>query len=227
MWCGTSPSPGQEGLDVSRYVPRQRRCGARPTDPCASHNWLVVDTETTGLSKADRVIEVGVVFGEGAEATGDWSCLVNPGCSVEGNRAAQVHGITDAELADAPSFAQVAEQVADLLFLPGRQVWAYNAPFDHRMLMSELDSVGIVSAQPAVWMEIQDVLELLPLDLKLWRADGRRQRAKLSAVVNKLGWKWKDYEGREHQAHRALGDAHAAAHVLTTAMRVSSGRMAK
>ncbi len=67
----------------------------------------VVDTETTGLYPGgDRVIELAVVRIEpNAEPVLVLDTLLNPGRRVA---ATEIHGITDADVADAPTFADVA-----------------------------------------------------------------------------------------------------------------------
>jgi len=96
-----------------------------------------VDLETTGTHAAgDRITEIGVVRVErdardGAVRTTEWSSLVNPGVPIP--PAIQVlTGITDAMVAPAPSFAQVARDVTALL--AGCVFVAHNARFDYGFL---------------------------------------------------------------------------------------------
>jgi DNA polymerase III subunit epsilon len=96
-----------------------------------------VDLETTGTHAAgDRITEIGVIRVErdahgGPPRITEWSSLVNPGVPIPA--AIQVlTGITDAMVAPAPSFAQVAREVAELL--AGCIFVAHNARFDYGFL---------------------------------------------------------------------------------------------
>lgn len=94
--------------------------------------WLEVpiaflDVETTGRDpQKDRVIELGIVVGtfgtlDNLQRHG-W--MINPGVPVSAESSA-VHGITDADSAGKPTFAEVAPQI--LAVLEGCVPAAYNA----------------------------------------------------------------------------------------------------
>ena len=99
-----------------------------------------VDLETTGTHAArDRITEIGIVRVD-ADADGgiprvtEWSSLVNPGITVPAAIVA-LTGITDAMIADAPSFASLARDVTQLL--GGCVFVAHNARFDYGFLKHE------------------------------------------------------------------------------------------
>lgn len=99
----------------------------------------IIDFETTGLTPGyDRVIEISVVRinpGEAPKLVFD--TLVNPQRSVS---ATEIHGITDADVADAPTFSAIA---ADLVaVLSGCVIAAYNVYFDIKFLDFELSNSG-------------------------------------------------------------------------------------
>ena len=88
-----------------------------PTTPCGIANLpidetpiAVVDLETTGLYPGcDRIVEISVVRlqpGRPAELVLD--TLVNPRRRV---RATEIHGITDADVEDAPEFDELVGDV--------------------------------------------------------------------------------------------------------------------
>ncbi|GLX06584.1 3'-5' exonuclease [Microbispora sp. NBRC 16548] len=85
---------------------------------------VVLDTETTGMDGV--IIEIAVVDA----CTGETllNTLVNPGTVPIEPGARAVHGITDAELQDAPTWQEVGP--AFLQAVDGRRILAYNAPFD-------------------------------------------------------------------------------------------------
>ncbi len=86
----------------------------------------VVDFETTGLNAAvDRVVEVAVAHFSGFDPPQVvFSSLVNPDRPID-PRAQAVHGISDAAVAAAPFFGDVAGHLLDCL--RGRLISAYNA----------------------------------------------------------------------------------------------------
>lgn len=101
----------------------------------------MVDFETTGFSPArhDRVVEVGVVRVDHRGAIEDhWSTLINPGRDIG---ATFVHGITAADVFNAPAFKQVAPRL--IAAMGGRTVVAHNARFDLSFLRAELARAGI------------------------------------------------------------------------------------
>ena len=86
----------------------------------------VVDLETTGLHPGgDRIIEVAVVRVESnQQPTLLLDTLVNPRRHVS---ATEIHGITDADVADAPTFQEVAGNL--LAAISGCVFASYNVYF--------------------------------------------------------------------------------------------------
>lgn len=99
----------------------------------------VVDVETTGLYKSDRVVEVAVVTLDSSGTVTDvFESLVNPGRDVG---PTWLHQVTPSMVTDAPAFYDVAHHVASRL--DGAVVVAHNLSFDQRMLTTELTDAGI------------------------------------------------------------------------------------
>jgi DNA polymerase-3 subunit epsilon len=89
---------------------------------------LYLDTETTGNGPGDEIIQLAVLDDDGKVAL---ESLVKP--SIKINPEAQwVHGISDADLADAPRWFNVWPRLEPLL--AGRTVGIYNADFDLRLI---------------------------------------------------------------------------------------------
>ncbi len=107
--------------------------------------FTVLDLETTGLTPGvDRVIEVAVLrIDPGSEPKLVYDTLVNPRRSVA---ATEIHGITDADVADAPAFADIAGDLVDAL--AGSVVTAYNVYFDIRFLTREMEQAGLRHTPP-------------------------------------------------------------------------------
>lgn len=91
-------------------------------------DYLILDTETTGVGAHDEVIELGIIDNNG---TTHYHSLFKPQCPIH-PRAASVHGITHFDLADAPPFSEEWAHIAKIL--AGRTVLIYNAQFDTRLL---------------------------------------------------------------------------------------------
>ena len=103
---------------------------------------IVFDTETTGLDpqQGDRVVEIGCVELVNRCETGKvYHAYFNPGMAMP-SIAEQVHGLSDAFLADKPWFE---DQVEDLLdFLGDAPLIAHNANFDFGFVNNELGLCG-------------------------------------------------------------------------------------
>lgn len=165
--------------------------------------FAVVDCETTGLDPiTDRIIECAIILldKQGTEESA-WSTLVNPRIGV---RASFVHGLHDADVATAPLFEDVAEQVAS--FLDGRAFVAHNANFDAGFLEASLKRAGIDCSIPAgrrvCTMELS----------KIYLPEGRHS---LQAAAERAGIK-------QQPEHRALADARIAAELLRYYMRAEA-----
>jgi DNA polymerase III epsilon subunit family exonuclease len=90
--------------------------------------YAVIDVETTGFSPiSDRVVEAACVIVDERAIVRTWSSLVNPDRAIP-EYATRVHGITDADVRDAPPFERVQRQLFALCY--GATVVAHNASFD-------------------------------------------------------------------------------------------------
>jgi DNA polymerase-3 subunit epsilon len=101
----------------------------------------IVDLETTGAHPAwDRVTEIAVVEVQDGEVVSEWSTLVNPGTSIPPAIQA-LTGITNAMVADAPTFEDLAPGLYERL--EGRVFVAHNARFDYGFLRHEFERAGL------------------------------------------------------------------------------------
>lgn len=94
-----------------------------------SDEWVILDTETTGLGHSDEVVQIGVI---GAAGETLLETLVRPGQPIPG-AASAIHGITDAMVAEAPPYAAVRQRLQAVV--AGRRVVSYNAAFDERLIL--------------------------------------------------------------------------------------------
>jgi DNA polymerase III subunit epsilon len=156
-------------------------------------SYLALDFETTGLYPAmHRVIEIGAVrfrldADRRAAVEGRLACLVDPGVPVPEDARA-VHGISDADLAGAPAFGEIAAGL--LAFAGGSIIVAHNASFDLSFLDAELARLG--RGRPEA--ESADTVGLAR------RAFPGRRSYRLGAIAAELGIE-------AGAAHRALDDA--------------------
>ena len=150
-----------------------------------------LDLETTGTDPAtDRIVEVGLVTRRPDGFTTSTSWRVNPGVPIPAD-ATRVHGITDADVARHPTFAEIANDLAR--YLRDVDLVGYNLRvLDLPMLRAEFDRCGV--AWPCDGARIIDAFVIYR----------ERERRDLAAAV-------RFYCGREHVgAHGAVADAHAA-----------------
>jgi DNA polymerase III epsilon subunit family exonuclease len=90
--------------------------------------YAVIDVETTGFSPiSDCVVEAACVLVHDRRIVRTWSSLVKPARPIP-DYATRVHGITDADVAGAPPFERVQDELRALC--EGAIVVAHNAKFD-------------------------------------------------------------------------------------------------
>jgi DNA polymerase-3 subunit epsilon len=103
----------------------------------------VLDLETTGADpKLDRIIEFSVlrVLPGGGHDHRTWR--VNPGIPIP-PEATAIHGISDEDVADSPTFPAIAPSLVH--FLDGCDLAGFNIlHFDLRLLVAEFNRVGLV-----------------------------------------------------------------------------------
>ena len=153
------------------------------------------DLETTGLKVGtDRIIEMALIRLSPGGDVFERVRRFNPGIPIE-PEATAVHGISDADVAQEPSFASVARSLAEVLDpcdLAGFNVRRFDLP----MLLAEFRRAGV--AFPIRGRQVVDVQMIFH----------REEPRDLSAAA-------RFYLGRElEDAHSALADIRATAAVL-------------
>jgi DNA polymerase-3 subunit epsilon len=164
-----------------------------------------IDVETTGRDPAnDRIIELGVVIGRGGvlDPNEQFGWLIHPGRPIPAESSA-IHGITDADVAGKPTFAEIAGEI--LACLKGAVPAAYNAAFDRSFLLAELDRAGVrpTDPPPAMRREV-DWIDPLTFAREVYKNEESRALGEMAA---RLGITLE-------KAHRATDDAAAALQVL-------------
>ncbi len=163
---------------------------------------VVLDTETTGLSAADRIVELAAI--EVEPRTGRLGAAVhhrvNPGRPIP-PIATRIHGIRDADVRDEPRFTAVAGELSG--FLRGSTLAIQNARFDRRVLDAELARSG----QPSLGDLNVRIVDTLEVSRSLFSL---RSTHSLDAICDRIAI---DRAGRADH-HGALVDARLLAETL-------------
>ncbi|UCM87177.1 DEDDh family exonuclease [Streptomyces marincola] len=165
--------------------------------------YAVVDVETTGLGRADRIVSAAVYrLTARGEVEDHWYTLVDP---QRDPGPSWLHGITADMLAGAPLFADVAGEFAERL--AGRVLVAHNAVFDWNMIAREYARAG---RTPPVEQRLCTILLSKALALPL----GNHKLETLAAY----------YGVEQRRAHHALDDARVLAEAFRPSLHHAAGR---
>lgn len=156
---------------------------------------VAFDLETTGLDiNTDRIVEISCIKLSPDGSREVKTKRINPTIPIAA-AATAVHGITDADVQDAPTFKQIARALFD--FLNGCDLTGFNIEgFDLPLLRKEFERVGIVFPSDGVFV------------LDSWRIFLQREPRDLTAA-----YRFYCHKDLQH-AHSAEADATAAADIL-------------
>lgn len=104
--------------------------------------FIVLDTETTGIAVGSRLVEVAALHVKNGVVVRQFQSLVNPEMHIP-SIVQGVHGISDAMVASAPRAAPVLVSFAK--FVAGHTLIAHNASFDFRILCGEYGRVKVAT----------------------------------------------------------------------------------
>ncbi len=150
-----------------------------------------IDTETTGLYAAagDRICEIGLIIVDfGLQIVERYESLINPQRPISSG-AYRVNRITDAELKDAPLFADLSSKLSDLV--KDRVIVGHNVDFDNGFLSNEFSLSG-VDYSPIAFLDTRMIAKALFPSPSYG----------LSVLIRYFGIEIKN-------RHRAMGDCHA------------------
>ena len=171
------------------------------------HRQIILDTETTGMQQYGEhyqghcIIEIGAVEVINRRRTGrELHLYIKPDRPVD-PEAQKVHGISDADLADKPSFPEIAQEFID--FIKGAELVIHNAPFDVGFMDYEFrkHKLGVQTA------DICTVLDTLALARQMYPG----KRNSLDALCTRL-----NIDNSKRTLHGALLDAEILADVYLT-----------
>ena len=161
-------------------------------NPATRDDYIVLDTETTGVGNDARIIEISMIDMNGNLV---FSSLINPMQPIN-EKITEITGITNEELSGKPSFVFFSEEI--MAALKGKHVICWNARFDQERVEYEFSALR--KRPDCSWhcaMKLYHVLKL----------NGSGRWPKLSAAMEAEGIP-------SIQSHRSLGDCHDTLHVL-------------
>jgi DNA polymerase-3 subunit epsilon len=184
-----------------------------------------LDTETTRPEWAEgegpdvneeRVLSVGLALVGGGGETWSHTWLVNPGFAIPPESTA-IHGIHDEDVAGAPPFEDIAEDMLDVLEDAAAErmaLVAFNAPYDLTVADRNLKRAGVdVDRVARLWTELR-VVDPMLLDrmLDTYRR-GSRKLPHVTAIWEARARRRVEAEGRVWKGSgRPLNRARDAAH---------------
>jgi DNA polymerase-3 subunit epsilon len=165
-----------------------------------SRTWTAIDFETANNDRGSACA-VGLVRVRDGAVVDRYTTLIRPPRQVDffSRHNTAVHGITAADVADAPSWDRVHARIVE--FADGSPLVAHNAAFDMGVLRQACGHTGL--SHPA-W----EYACTLALSRRTWR---ELPDHKLPTVCAHIGH-------RVTHHHRADADAEAAAHIVIAAM---------
>ncbi|MEU1089726.1 DEDDh family exonuclease [Streptomyces sp. NPDC005576] len=174
---------------------------AAPWPAAYPQGYAVVDVETTGLARDDRIVSAAVYrLDARGEIEDHWYTLVNP---ERDPGPVWIHGLTTEVLEGAPLFTEIAGQLSE--YLAGRVLVAHNAAFDWSMIAREYARASVVAPVEQRLCTIALAKELrLPLP-----------NHKLSSLASHFGVV-------QQQAHHALDDARVLAEAFRPSLRAAA-----
>ncbi|MEV0488299.1 DEDDh family exonuclease [Streptomyces sp. NPDC050508] len=174
---------------------------ATPWPAAYPQGYAVVDVETTGLARDDRIISAAVYRLDAlGEVEDHWYTMVNP---ERDPGPVWIHGLTSDVLEGAPLFKDIAEEFATRL--EGRVLVAHNAVFDWQMIAREYARVQI---EPPVRQRLCTIALSKELSLPL-------PNHKLESLAAHFGVV-------QQRAHHALDDARVLAEAFRPSLRAAA-----
>jgi DNA polymerase III subunit epsilon len=153
---------------------------------------VIIDTETTGLTKRSEVIEISIINLKGEVL---FNSLIKPMVRMSNDsKAVKIHGITNDQLKGKPTWADVHDQICAIL--EDKVVISYNAAFDARLIEQTARKHGLKS--PILHLECAMMI------YSFWHGE----------KSHKEGYKWHKLEDACHylgikirgKSHQALTD---------------------
>lgn len=189
---------------VEAYLTDETTVVTDPDDRSIDEPIVVLDFETTGLNpRRERVIEIGAVRIQNGQVVEELSQMVNPGTAIPA-KITEITGINDSMVQGAPDASVAIPQLLE--FIGSAALAAHNASFDTAFLREECRRLGIEFSCP--------VIDTLEFSRRMYPS---LKSHRLGAVCKSLGISLKN-------AHRAVHDARATAHMLNKMFFTARGQ---
>ena len=157
-------------------------------------DWIILDTETTGLDDEAQAVQIGILSPTGEVLL---DTLIRPTIPIPWE-ASRLHGITDGMVKDAPEFISILPKIREIT--AKKICVVYNASFDRRILHQTAKANGLKMGSMAAWSCVMEAYA------QFWgvvkhNAYGRNRYKwqSLSNACQQQGIEVKD-------AHTAIGD---------------------
>lgn len=170
-------------------------------DLLSRNDWVILDTETTGLDNRAEAVQIGVLSSGGEVLL---NTLVKPVRPLTAELTA-IHGITNEMVADAPTFVDILPALHQAVL--GKTVVVYNAPYDNRIISQSFAQYSrplqreqfklMTDIMAARWLDVMSPYAEHYGEWDVYRQSWRWQ--KLVNAVRQQGLKVAD-------AHTAIGD---------------------
>ncbi len=99
--------------------------------------FVILDTETTGIDNGSEICQIAIIDSQGSVLI---DTLVKPIGRIP-SVATSIHGITNAMVAKASGWSEIVPRLVPLL--DGRDVIAYNALFDRKMMHKSSEAASL------------------------------------------------------------------------------------
>lgn len=176
--------------------------------------YLILDTETTGTTNKDRVVQLGLSLFDQGKLIRTHSAMFWPGIEIP-EEATAIHGITTVQASSCPLWASC---ITDIIRLSkGANVGAYHADFDKEMIHREMSRVPMDLSMFPVFQQDHRWIDPLVWVRHLDRFVKGQGRHKLAATCARRGIPLLN-------AHEAVADSTAAGFLLWD-MRHDIGEM--
>lgn len=184
---------------------------------CPLSRVAIFDTETTGFSDGDEILEIAVVDGYGETLL---SSYVRPQHHTKWPGAAEVNHITFADVGDAPTIEELAPSLAETLGSAGL-VSGYNVSYD----LSMLRRVGVLSSWPRNTFDVMK--EFARVHGKPSRKWGSKRWVRLSECAATYGYTFHPHDAEDDARATAFCFRHLLADgsYLRIAAQERSGRL--
>jgi len=162
-------------------------------DAIDGHDFLILDTETTGLRDGE-IVQIAII---NQDADVLLNTFVKPARPIPVD-ASRIHGITDETVTDSPSWPDVIDQVHAIL--DGQLLVVYNAVYDRRMMHQSGEYHGLEKVEwkaVSTWLCAMEAYAEYYGDWNSYHESYRWQRLSSAAAQCNV---------QVANAHDALGD---------------------